>query len=126
VTLTKHEVESGTPRAPAGNGNQIAAYATKILLRTHKVTDVSFPALFVDKVIKLTHDCGYHERYVATPGFEATLRKQLNSALNAQGRDSSAPARKQIRRGLAASDEVAQPIRVACVLGKAGTRLPRS
>jgi hypothetical protein len=124
VTLSRQEVESGTPRTPAGSGKQIAAYATDILLRSCKVTDASFPTRFVDKVIELMHDCGYHESYVATPGFELLLRKRLNDALNAQGRDSSAPARP-IRRELVGSEAVAQPIRVACLLGEAGTRLPR-
>ena len=124
VTLSRQEVESGTPRAPAGSGKSIATYATKILLRSCKVTDESFPTDFVDKVIELMHDCGYRESYVTSPVFEATLRKRLNDALNAQGRSSSAPACKQIARALADSKEVAQPIRVACLLAEAGTRLP--
>ena len=124
VTLSRQEVESGTPRTQAGSGKQIAAYATDILLRSCKVTDASFPTRFVAKVIELMHDCGYRESYVTSPGFEAILRKRLNDALNAQGRDSSAPARP-IRRELVASKEVVQPIKVACLLGEAGTQLPR-
>ena len=124
VTLSKQEVEFGTPRISAASGKRIAAYATDILLRSCKVTDADFPARFVAKVIELMHGCGYHESYIVTPGFEASLRRHLNDALNAQGRGSSAPACKQIARALADSEEVAQPIRFACLLGEAGTRLP--
>jgi hypothetical protein len=117
-------VVRGTPRAQAGSAAQIAAYASKNLLRSLNVTDATFPTRFVVEFVQLMHDCGYHRSYVASPEFEHVLLQQLRIALNPQGRDSSAPYR-QIRSELAASEDVAQPIRVACLVGAAGTRLPR-
>ncbi len=124
VMLSRMEVVRGTPRAQAGSAVQIAAYATKNLLRSLNVTDATFPTRFVVEFVQLMHDCGYRQSYVASPEFEYVLLKHLRSALNPQGRDSSAPYR-QIRSELAASKDVAQPIRVACLVGGAGTRLPR-
>jgi hypothetical protein len=124
VTLSSQEVTSGTPRAQAGSTAQIAAYATKNLLGSLNVSDASFPTRFVAECIRLMHACGYRQSYGESREFEQTLQKHLANALNGQGRDFSAPLR-QIRRELAASNEVAQPIRVACILGGAGTRLPR-
>jgi hypothetical protein len=123
VTLSKSEVVRGTPQAQAGSAVQIAAYAKTNLLRSLKVTDATFPTRFVAEFIQLLHACGYRRSYVVSPKFEAVLAKYLNSALN-EGRDSSAPVR-QIRSELAASEVVAQPIRLACLLAGAGTRLPR-
>jgi hypothetical protein len=124
VTLSSSEVVRGTPRAQAGSAAQIAAYATKNLLRSLNVSDASFPTRFVAECIRLMHACGYRRSYLESPEYEQTLQKHLNNALNGQGRDSSAPLR-QIRLELAASNEVAQPIKLACLLGKAGTWLSR-
>ena len=122
--LSRMEVVRGTPRAQAGSAVQIAAYATKNLLRSLNVTDATFPTRFVVEFVQLMHDCGYRQSYGESREFEQTLQKHLANALNGQGRDSSAPLR-QIRLELAASNEVAQPIKLACLLGKAGTWLSR-